>query len=354
VSSSVRMRRWMRERNLASDARAGSWARAEVRRRQQAFVRNNWRLLLAMVIVAAAVTTGLSYVAPNRFIQGLTVGGMGVLTFGGIGVLVLLITGTAPSGMGATAEQWTASELRPLRKAGGRVVNSLALRCWDIDHVVILPRGVFAVESKWSGKGWSLDPPSRQLAAAIEQVTRNARDLRMWKPVKDSDVEIQPVLFLWGGTGITKQTLPRRIDGVDVVYGLEASRSWRSTVSRSEIEPAMDPDTINDLWLAMSSHIDKRDAYDADRDPFPPTLSKIYWTAMLAGFLAVGGFILCLKAFLLIHPWPWFALVTFGALAGGLAVRRFAPTRIAGLAWLVGVLSAVGLIAVAPLIDRIH
>jgi hypothetical protein len=35
--------------------------------------------------------------------------------------------------MGATAEQWTASELRPLRRSGWRLINHYLLRS-EIDH----------------------------------------------------------------------------------------------------------------------------------------------------------------------------------------------------------------------------
>ncbi len=123
-----------------------------------------------MVLVAAAATAGITYLEPNHFVKGVIVGAAAVGTFGGIGVLVLLVTGTAQTGMGATAEQWTASELRPLRKIGGRFINNLALQRWDIDHVAILRSGVFAIESKWSGSGWNLERSSDQLAAAIGQV----------------------------------------------------------------------------------------------------------------------------------------------------------------------------------------
>jgi hypothetical protein len=344
----------MRARRLASDDRAGSWARAQGRRRQYAFVRKNWRFVSVTVLVAAAVTVGVTFLTPNHFVKGMVVGAGAVATFGGIAVLVLLVTGTAQTGMGATAEQWTASELRPLRKVGGRVINNLALQRWDIDHVVILPGGVFAIESKWSGSGWNLERPSDQLAAAIGQVRSNARDLKLWTPVRGLGVaEVQPVLFLWGGTGITKPTRPRRIDGVDVVYGIQAAEVWRSAISRPDADGAIPPEAIDQLWLAISAHIDDRDAHDDARNRRPPTLSQIYWSALLAAGIAVGAILLCLKAYVLIHPWPWFALAALGSIAAGLAARRIAAARIAGLAWALGVAGGAALIAFAALLERI-
>jgi hypothetical protein len=344
----------MRARRLASDDRAGSWARSEGRRRQYAFVRSNWRFVSATVLVAAAVTFGVTFVAPNQFVKGMVVGAGAVAAFGGIAVLVLLVTGTAQTGMGATAEQWTASELRPLRKVGGRVINNLALQRWDIDHVAILPSGVFAIESKWSGSGWNLEHPGGPLKAAIGQVRDNARDLRLWKPVRGLGIaEVQPVLFLWGGTEMAKPTRPRQIDGVDVVYGIEAAQAWRSVINRPDVDGAIPPDAIDQLWLAISSHIDDRDAHDAARNPPPSTLSQVYWNALVAAGIAVGAIFLCLKAYLLIYPWPGFALAALGGIAAGLAARRFAATRIAGLAWALGVAGGAALIAFAALLERI-
>lgn len=307
-----------------------------------------------MVLVAAAITIGLAYLAPNPFVKGMIVGAASVATFGGIAVLVLLVTGTAQTSMGATAEQWTASELRPLRRAGARIINNLALQRWDIDHVAILSSGLFVIESKWSGSGWNLDRPSSRLTEAINQVRGNSRDLRLWQPVRASGVtHIQPVLFLWGGTGTVKPARPRRIDGVDVVHGIEAARVWRSGVNHPDRDGVISSEAIDQLWLAISSHIDSRDAHDAIHQPQPPTLSQIYWKLLIGIVIGTTGVLLCLKAFLIIHPSPWFALASFAAIAGGLAARRFAATRIAGLAWAVGVTGGLALIAFAALLELI-
>jgi hypothetical protein len=354
MTSSLEVRRWMRARKLASDDRAGSWARAEGRRRQYAFLRIKWRFVATTVLVAAAAIVGATFLTPNSFAKGMVVGAGVVATFGGIAVLALLVTGTAQTGMGEVAEQWTATELRPLRKVGGRVINNLALQRWDIDHVVILPSGVFAIESKWSGRGWDLDHPDDQLTKAIRRASGNARTLRLWKPIKGTGVpEVQPVLFLWGGTELTKPTRPRRMDGVDVVYGIEAAKVWRSVIGEPGADNAIEPEAIEKLWLAISSHIDDRDAHDAAHSPPPPTLTQLYWKALITAGMAVGAILLCLKAFLLIHPWPLFALVAASAIAAGVVARRFATTRIAGLAWALGVTSGLALIAFAGLLQRI-
>jgi hypothetical protein len=53
------------------------------------------------------------------------------------------VTGTGPVMISDQAEQWTAAELRKLRRHGWRVVNHFLLRNDDIDHVLTGPGGAY-------------------------------------------------------------------------------------------------------------------------------------------------------------------------------------------------------------------
>jgi hypothetical protein len=107
------LRRRLRERELAGDGRAGSWARTKVRRRQWQFIRRQWRFFAVTVVGAAAITSLVLIFMRSEFLRGFVVGIAVAGTIGALAMLVMLVTGTAPISMGATAEQWTASELRP-------------------------------------------------------------------------------------------------------------------------------------------------------------------------------------------------------------------------------------------------
>jgi len=175
-----RLRRRRRQLELAGDRRAGSWGRRKARIAQRRYLREHYRLL-AIAAVALLVPVLLAALlvpstAARYFLLGAGLTGtVGVLT-----VWVQQVTGTAPVMMGDLAEQWTASELRGLRRDGWRLVNQLALRAWDIDHVLIGPGGVLAVETKWSAHPWVLDPPDDRVRRAVQQAQANARDLRLW------------------------------------------------------------------------------------------------------------------------------------------------------------------------------
>src|SRR4051794_20097195 len=123
----------IRERELASDQRAGSWTRANVRRRQREFVKAHWLYVLATPLVAM-VLTPLTLLMPSWSRMFLA----GALVSSGIWiavVVVLLGSGTGCLMMGDIGEQWTAQELRPLQRRGWKLINRMLLKRGDIDHV---------------------------------------------------------------------------------------------------------------------------------------------------------------------------------------------------------------------------
>ncbi len=75
------------------------------------------------------------------------------------------------------------------------MVNQLALRPWDIDHVLIGPGGAVVVETKWSANPWVLDPPDERVRRAVRQAQGNARDLRLWgRSRAQGFAEVLPVI----------------------------------------------------------------------------------------------------------------------------------------------------------------
>ena len=68
-------------------------------------------------------------------------------------MVVITLSGTILRAR-AVGEQWTARELRSLRKRDWHLANGLLLRrVADIDHVVIGPGGVLVIETKYSSDG---------------------------------------------------------------------------------------------------------------------------------------------------------------------------------------------------------
>ena len=90
-----------------------------------------------------------------------------------------------------------------------------------IDHVVVTPLAVLAVETVWWGQA-SAAVHEERLEAAIAQAERNARTLKRLLASRDLGFELPvwPVVMAWG-----PGAEPTRLGGVDVVAG-EAAHAW--------------------------------------------------------------------------------------------------------------------------------
>lgn len=334
-----------RERRLSNDDRAGSWATGKARRTQRRFVRRNWRLLLgAFAIIAVPMMLTLPFI-PGDFQRGLVVGA--ALTGAGAAVayLVTQATGTGPTIMGATGEQWTASELRPLRKRGWKIVNHLALQKWDIDHVVVGPPGSWAIETKWSARPWLVEPPEQRVRVAAERARRNATNLRLWHPFTRAGVtEVEPLLILWGPADEEgSEAVAHRVDGVLVLRGTEGTAEWRRRVIQQP--QRLTCEQVEAAFQAMDAHVRRRDARDLVDAPLPPSLARIYWQGLASVGAALAGFLLSLYSLQWIGQWlPWL-VVSAVAVALGVALRDVAPARWPARGWLGGWVTSAVLIA---------
>ncbi len=157
------------------------------------------------------------------------------------------------------------------------------------------------------------------------------------------------MLFLWGGTGMTKPDRPTRIDDVDVVYGVKAAQAWRAVVADRSGTPAVTNSAIDALWQAVSAHVKKRDAYDAARQPAPPTMAWIIGQVVVVLLLAPLAFLGCLKTYLVIQSLPWFTVSAGAMILLGLVGRRIATLRIAGAAWAAGFSAGLAFVMAAEL-----
>jgi hypothetical protein len=139
------------ERQLASDQRSGSFARAEVVRKRREFIRRAWWVVV-MPLLGALVACLLVLLLPHwcrEFALGI------ILTSGVWGSIMVVVTlsDTIPRAMGGVGEEWTARELRRMRRRGWHLANGLPLRpAADVDHVVIGPGGVSVMETKYSAR----------------------------------------------------------------------------------------------------------------------------------------------------------------------------------------------------------
>lgn len=332
-----------RQRELAGNARSGSFARFKARTQQRAFLRANWRLFGAFSVIGLGVCVAAARSMPNEFLSGVVVGAGVVALPGALWILTTQMTGTVPVMMGVEAEQWTADALRRLTRRGWRLVNHVALKREDIDHVLIGPGGAYAVETKWSSS-WASSYGRDRIADGIVQARENARDLTRWHDFKSLGIAPEPVLVLWGPglSGWPPADRIRLMGGVTVVIG-PALGDWTGRLLTTHLTA----DQIAKGWSALEDHVGRRDPIEQERYAVP--LSVGDWAARLG--LMVGLVALGLTAFGQLISWT--QSVTTTAIIAGVALAPVVPLyrsrrwRWVAWSWALGIgLPTIALLAV--------
>ncbi|TCO41046.1 nuclease-like protein [Kribbella antiqua] len=349
----TKVRDWWRRRQLSGDARAGEWARAEARRLQWSFIRRQRRVLAGAVVAVTIVTTVVLLFVHDAFQRGFIVGAAVAGTLLGLAILVMQATGTAPKSMGAAAEQWTASELRPLRRNGWRLVNHFSLRASsDIDHVLVGSGGVIAVETKWSARGWTVDPPEERVIQIVQRLQRDVKVLRLWQPLRAVGPEVDAVVFLWGGSAAHnpgEQGSLTRIDDVTIVVGSEAARQWRASCQPRSGRRLFGDEQVDQMWRVLEHHARRRDSHDRLSTPAPRSVLSLCVAAAVLITVGVGCFWLNLQLFVALNSvWLW-GLANVPLLGIPILARRVAKVRLIATAAFTG-LSAASVLGAAAAI----
>lgn len=336
-NQSMSLRRRLRERQLAGDARTGTYARSQARSIQQDYLKRNWLVHLLATLVGWAIVIAVSLTLPSAYLRGLTVGIGCTAVIAAQWMWVIQFTGTAGLLMGEQAEQSTADLLRKQR--GWRLVNHVNLRKADIDHVFFGPDGIYAIETKWSSSVWSAE----RLASAADQAARNARDLTIWSPLRRFG-PTRPVLILWGPKAADLVT-PTTVNGVPVIAGKDFDDWWPNHPTRDAPLTSTDLDTI---WNELSTRCD---IMDPDQPDKPPTLLNVVSFATALLVIGLVGFWVAVQA--VAHlPLAAAAAVTIVAALAGLVVRWRLdyPARHLATAWTTGASAGVAIVVAAVIL----
>lgn len=272
----------LRERQLAGDARAGSWARARARREQREFLRRNWRLTGGFSTLTLLFGILVSIAVPDVFVQGIVIG----VTCTAVPALLwswtVQVTGTGPVMMGDHAEQWSAQEMRKLRRHGWRLVNHFALGRDDIDHVLLGPGGIWVVETKWSSS-WNNRYAHKRVRDAADQAILNARRVGLWGPIRKRNVQVRPIVVLWGGGWSTVRAANALAGQVDVpVVPGRSLTSWLASTPSGVLTAG----GVDDVWGVLDNQTRGRDAFDQETEPMPLSFASY----LARGFGVFAGF----------------------------------------------------------------
>lgn len=278
-----------REKDLASDRRAGWTARTSIRERHRHTVGSQWRLLAVLAAALLLLFAVAAVFADGPLQRGVILGTGVTLTSCAVTALVVLASGSAPLMMGELAEQWTAQELRPLREHGWKLVNHFGLGLGDHDHVVVGPGGVVLVETKWGGAPWDVNAGDAFFRRALEQTARNARQLALWHGVaKHGRPGVEAVLVVWGPAARKLREHPvRRHDSGVVVMSGDRLGDWMLRRGRDRLSPSQVDGVVDEI----DRHLIHRDERERVTRPMPRSLAEMVQATVVGLGLAVAGFV---------------------------------------------------------------
>jgi hypothetical protein len=158
--------------------------------------------------------------------------------------VVHVASGTQNELVGALGEECTAGAVNTWRRRrkGWLIVNGLRFGGHgDIDHVLIGPGGVYAIESKWTNVQWTIS--SGQLKGPfgnpISQAKRGAQKVRLAYAYTGNrvDVPATPVLVIWGPGTPEIPGGHTTIDGVLVCQGRKQRKWLRQMDGLTSLDP---------------------------------------------------------------------------------------------------------------------
>jgi hypothetical protein len=217
----------------------GHFARREIRRRRRAF-RKHWPLVTAITLGLSAVTgLVLALILGGRVVQAWVLGP--VVVIAAFWAWRPQLDGTYHLQSGIEAESWTSRDLRKGLGKGWYVIDWISFGDQgDVDHVVIGPAGVFAVESKYTDSTLDSRVGREVLERWIEQSHDGARRVRLLlKQHYGNEVDVSVLVVVSGSTSLS---LPADAQGNALVRRrnlVDVTRAWRSMprlLSTTEIE----------------------------------------------------------------------------------------------------------------------
>lgn len=129
-----------------------SFVQRELRRNLREFAsESRWYLLALLATYPSSLVLSRLLGGQNSYLRGFFEGAMLILVLAAIALLFLLHTEGLQQLAGARGEEATHDQLEQARRRGhiyGAVAN-VELDRADVDSIVITPRGVLAIETKW-------------------------------------------------------------------------------------------------------------------------------------------------------------------------------------------------------------
>jgi len=195
--------------------------------------------------------------------------------------------------MATNAEQWTAQELRRLRRRGWKVVSHTIPKYGDIDHIAVGPGGLLVLETKWRSDPSDFDDQG-WLTAGCRKLSENARLVRLSLQARLQDAPTRTAFVCWSPSGSSGSRFePVEVEGVAVIPGPKF-RAWLDHELGQTSSPIMDNASIDSAWetlAVLARNTDRRDFKETGIPP-PTAVRHLFdggigvLTGLLAFFLS--------------------------------------------------------------------
>jgi hypothetical protein len=178
-------------------ARRNSYGNRMIRAGARDFVRANaWPI--ALIAVFSAVICFLFRLMLDGYVAGLLTGIFASTMVGMLGLVFLLVSGQTFRVSGVMGETNTADVLRTARRRNYvyEWIDNLEIDSGDVDHLVVTPAGILAIDSKWHSHGLNEARLESDALAALASAGRSRSILRS---VHQYRPDVKPLVVVWGG-----------------------------------------------------------------------------------------------------------------------------------------------------------
>lgn len=217
---------WLRRRR--------SYPRRQMRHRLIEFLRINWLVVFAFGgLGVVAVVPATVFLRRYPYLLGFVHGAVATFLVAGVGLIFLVFTGSTRYLSGAYGEDNTRDVLRRARRKRHiwGWIDNLEVQSGDVDHVVVAPSGIYAIDSKWHATDLSESILHADAAAARAAARRASLIMRS---ARLQTLDVQPVVVIWGRWQRDLQNDAHVVDGVEVLKGLHL-RNWLAERSSGTI-----------------------------------------------------------------------------------------------------------------------
>ena len=200
-----------------------SYPERRFRSSRKDFITANWTLLTAFALLVAGAAM-VQALFESGYVLGLVQGVTVAVAVSMMGLVFLLKTGAIYQLAGIYGENTTREILKGARRREDIFgwIDNVEVAGGDVDHIVVAPSGVLALDSKWHLR--STDDAT--LTRDTETAVAAARRARLILKSEGIAADVKPVVVVWGNT--SSAVIEAGIDREVVILQGRDLKSWLS------------------------------------------------------------------------------------------------------------------------------